>query len=193
VRRAFALIELLVVIAIIGVLIGLLVPAVHVARESARGTSCQNNLHQLVIALGQYRAALKKVPKPAQPNAVGGWAVAILPFLDENVLAGQLAGNPSINQPSIAQLIKQRPLVMTCPAAWEGDSDIPGIPAAHYQSSSVTVSDVPLTSRIPWAESPLLDANHPLLRGKGPHWQGYYQAWYSEDAASGNLSWIEGR
>ena len=191
-RSAISLIEILIVLSIIGVLIGLLIPAVQMARETARGTSCQSNLHQITVALEQFRAATRKTPKPAQSNAVGGWAIAILPYLEEKVLAGQLEGSPSINQLSILQLIKQRPLVMTCHAAWDGESDIPGIPAAHYESSGLVVSDVPLTSRIPWAESPLLDSNHPLLRGKGPHWRGYYRARYSEDRASGDISWTEG-
>ena len=52
--RAFTLVELLVVITIIGIVMALLLPAVHGARSMARKAHCQANLHQLGIANGQY-------------------------------------------------------------------------------------------------------------------------------------------
>src|SRR4249920_213830 len=61
-RSGFTLVELLVVIAIIGVLVGLLLPAIQAARESARRTTCINQMKQLGIALLNYESVKKCLP-----------------------------------------------------------------------------------------------------------------------------------
>lgn len=92
-RSAFTLIELLIVIGIIGVLIGLLLPAVQQAREAARKAQCANNLRQIGIAIQSYETTHRMLP-PAVTyrNDVpdyGGWFsihVQVLPYLDQRPL-----------------------------------------------------------------------------------------------------------
>ena len=115
-RNGFTLIELLVVIAIIGVLVGLLLPAVQQAREAARRSSCGNKLKQQGLGLHNYASSNGRKGDSRFPPAftlyqdgtsnssllnMGGavndgypWPIMLLPFMEQNnafELVGQMS------------------------------------------------------------------------------------------------------
>ena len=86
-RVALTLIELLAVMAIIAILAAMLLPALQMARETARRASCSNNLRQVGLALLNYESALAAFPPGGSSPRQGGygfsWWVRILPYLED--------------------------------------------------------------------------------------------------------------
>ena len=87
-RCGFTLVELLVVIAIIGILVGLLLPAVQTAREAARRMSCGNNIKQIVLSMHNYESAHKRLPGVAGNSTNNAFSALskILPFCEQDNL-----------------------------------------------------------------------------------------------------------
>ncbi len=98
-RRAFTLVELLVVLAIIGILIALALPALQIARESARRTSCANNLKQLGTAIQLHESTHRFLPTGGwgpvwvgdpdggfEDDQPGGWIYNVLPYVGQSQL-----------------------------------------------------------------------------------------------------------
>ncbi len=101
--RAFTIVELLVVIAIVGVLIGLLVPAVQACREAGRCVTCLNNLKQLALATHHFHEASEHLPvywwqQNPDPKATpvghiqGGWLLELLPYLEQTTAYLDMTG-----------------------------------------------------------------------------------------------------
>ncbi|MFT7642012.1 MAG: prepilin-type N-terminal cleavage/methylation domain-containing protein, partial [Pirellulaceae bacterium] len=82
-RIGFTLVELLVAIAIIGILVGLLLPAVQATRESSRRISCSNNLKQIGLAVHNFHDTTRKMPY-TRIDTRETWAVIILPYMERS-------------------------------------------------------------------------------------------------------------
>ena len=129
-RKAFTLVELLVVISIIGLLVGLLLPAVQMAREAGRRVQCQNNLKQMTLAALNFESTYRRLPpngwgywwapEPGRgvgPQQPGGWIYNLLPYLEQQNLwrLGEATAGAE-RQAAIAELISTPLATFKCPS-----------------------------------------------------------------------------
>jgi hypothetical protein len=119
-RRAASLIELLVVLFIMGIMMGMLLPALQNARNRAHVTVCENNVYQLNAAMHQCLEVYKEFPAPQY------WTVALLPWIEQRPLGDAIKHNrdPAACFP--------RPQLMRCPLQDDPPSRIETVGTCHY-------------------------------------------------------------
>lgn len=151
-KVGFTIVELLVVMAILGVLVGLLLPAVQSAREAARRMQCQNNLRQIGLALHAYESAHKWLPPsmiwdgkgesqgggilpigtvdhvalgtdPSLDRLKVNWAIVLLPYLEQQSLYNSFRQDHTIDHVVNKPFRTVAISTLKCPS--DGFNDVP--------------------------------------------------------------------
>lgn len=142
------MLELLVVLFVVGLMTGLLLPAVQSAREGARRMQCASNLRQLGLALHGAHELRQRLPAgwnpQAEPERVSGWARDLLPLLDQAGLDGLLQTADSLEKS--AELVRRHgtPRIFVCPSDLFAATFVLYEETGEPQSRTVARPDRPL-------------------------------------------------
>lgn len=139
-RHGLTLIELLVVVGIVGVLIGLLLPAVQAAREAARQTSCSNHLRQIGIGLHGYHEAHECFPpggiEPISPRWPDGrqlaWSAFLLPYIEQQALHARIDFGKAFHSQANAAAAAEVVPTYLCPSVIRASNLVEGRAACDY-------------------------------------------------------------
>ena len=139
-NKGFTLVELLVVIAIIGILVGMLLPAVQAAREQGRRASCLNKIKNIALACANYESSNQQYPA-AVSNDGESYLVRILPMLDQTPIYDDFRASTATD-PRI-ELAGIEIDTFRCDSATQAQFDatnFPGSFTSHYATSAGPVS-----------------------------------------------------
>ena len=180
-RNGFTLVELLVVIAIIGILVGMLLPAVQQVREAARRVSCSNNMKQLGLALQNYESAFGFFPpgfssEPSNDGTVStgvhidpvtwnagpgwGWGAFLLPYVEGSNIHDQIDFSVPVWSAQHRDIVQAQLPFLLCPSSSGDDQPF-------------TVVD---ESRNPYS----IDGSGPIVLGRS-----HYVASHGQESAWG--------
>ena len=179
----FTLVELLVVITIIGMLVGLLLPAVNMARESGRKVTCTNNLKQLQTGCLNHSQKYGFFPgggwgsnwvgnpnNGTGQNQPGGWIYQILPFMDQDVLHEMgKGGNLTLSASAGAAMVSMPLQALYCPTRRAYQA----YPISGAGASPIGITPVTVAGRTDYAMNggSVLPSNFPNY-SPFPHFQG---------------------
>jgi len=150
VAHGVTLIELMICLTIIAFMLTLLFPAIQAVRASSLRTSCQNNRHNLDIAMRHYLDAMKRFPPPPLGDRPCGWALEILPFAEGQAIKDQFRFEAPLTDPANVAASRARPDVLYCPLVGYTESAITDIPAAHYVIAIDPDTRSKLAKKVSW-------------------------------------------